>query len=284
MNLGERIYQLRSERNLSQGDLADALEVSRQSVSKWETNASVPELDKLIKMSQLFGISLDELVLNKYRPERQEPQVIYEERAKNRSPRKISGAILLCVAAVVWLLVSLFGDMAVGILLALPFVACGLICLLVPVHPGLLCAWTVYLLVELYLRFATGVNWYYVFVPQLYSGLHTAHLMVAWGLFAVYVLLLTITVWRFRKGTTDRLKRNLTVTGISWAVYFLGGLINIPPYTGNDYDISSMMLYRLVTTVTNWVRNIVLVVAILFTARLVVYFIEKHKKEKPRDC
>ncbi len=61
MNLGENIYRLRTERNLSQGDLAEALDVSRQSVSKWENNAAVPELDKLIRLSQIFGITLDEL-------------------------------------------------------------------------------------------------------------------------------------------------------------------------------------------------------------------------------
>lgn len=61
MNLGENIYRLRTERNLSQGDLAEALDVSRQSVSKWENNAAVPELDKLIRLSRIFGITLDEL-------------------------------------------------------------------------------------------------------------------------------------------------------------------------------------------------------------------------------
>lgn len=67
MSLGERIYKLRTEKEMSQGDLADALEVSRQSISKWETNGSVPELDKLIKLSEIFGISLDELVTGKTR-------------------------------------------------------------------------------------------------------------------------------------------------------------------------------------------------------------------------
>ena len=43
-------------------DLADALEVSRQSVSKWETDASIPELDKLLRLAELFGVTLDELV------------------------------------------------------------------------------------------------------------------------------------------------------------------------------------------------------------------------------
>ena len=65
MNLGERICRLRNERNMSQGDLADALEVSRQSISKWETNGSVPDLDKLVKLSELFDISLDELIAGK---------------------------------------------------------------------------------------------------------------------------------------------------------------------------------------------------------------------------
>ena len=62
MSLGETIYALRMEKNMSQGDLADALEVSRQSVSKWENNSAVPELDKLVKMAHIFGITLDEMV------------------------------------------------------------------------------------------------------------------------------------------------------------------------------------------------------------------------------
>ena len=50
MTLGERICAQRTAHHLSQTDLADALGVSRQSVSKWETDASVPDLDKLVKM------------------------------------------------------------------------------------------------------------------------------------------------------------------------------------------------------------------------------------------
>jgi len=61
MNLGERIYHYRTGKNMSQGDLADALEVSRQSVSKWENNTAVPELDKLLKLADIFEVSLDEL-------------------------------------------------------------------------------------------------------------------------------------------------------------------------------------------------------------------------------
>lgn len=62
MNLGEMIYRLRTEKQMSQGDLAEMLEVSRQSISKWENNSAVPELDKLIRLSEIFEVSLDELV------------------------------------------------------------------------------------------------------------------------------------------------------------------------------------------------------------------------------
>ena len=62
MNLGETIYKLRTEKQLSQGDLAEMLEVSRQSISKWENNSAVPELEKLIRLSEIFEVSLDELV------------------------------------------------------------------------------------------------------------------------------------------------------------------------------------------------------------------------------
>ena len=64
MSLGENIYKLRTGKKLSQEDFAVAMEVSRQSVSKWENDMAVPELEKLIKMSKLFEVSLDELVGN----------------------------------------------------------------------------------------------------------------------------------------------------------------------------------------------------------------------------
>ena len=61
MTLAERIFALRTQRDLSQEELAEQLGVSRQSVSKWETGQSVPDLDKLIKLADLFGVTLDEL-------------------------------------------------------------------------------------------------------------------------------------------------------------------------------------------------------------------------------
>ena len=64
MSLGENIYKFRTGKHLSQEDFAAAMEVSRQSVSKWENDMAVPELEKLVKMAKLFEVSLDELVGN----------------------------------------------------------------------------------------------------------------------------------------------------------------------------------------------------------------------------
>ena len=62
MTLPEKLLELRTARGLSQGELAERLDVSRQSVSKWETGQSVPDLDKIIRLADLYGVSVDELV------------------------------------------------------------------------------------------------------------------------------------------------------------------------------------------------------------------------------
>lgn len=62
MSLSEKIMQLRKSAGWSQEELADRLDVSRQSVSKWESGTSLPELDKILAMSDIFGVSTDYLL------------------------------------------------------------------------------------------------------------------------------------------------------------------------------------------------------------------------------
>lgn len=64
MDLGERIQELRKRRGMSQEQLADHLGVTRQSISKWELNTSVPDIEKLKTISRLFSVSMDELLDN----------------------------------------------------------------------------------------------------------------------------------------------------------------------------------------------------------------------------
>lgn len=65
MEFNNKLYQLRKQKGLSQEELANRLNVSRQTISKWEVGDSTPDMEKLIAISDLFEISLDELILDK---------------------------------------------------------------------------------------------------------------------------------------------------------------------------------------------------------------------------
>lgn len=62
MVLGEKILMLRKARGMSQEQLAQALEVSRQAVSRWELNEAVPDVVRVVAMSELFGVTTDYLL------------------------------------------------------------------------------------------------------------------------------------------------------------------------------------------------------------------------------
>lgn len=64
MTMGEKIKQLRNDKGFSQEKLAEKLNVSRSAVAKWEADGGIPEIDNLIQLSSVLGISLDELVGN----------------------------------------------------------------------------------------------------------------------------------------------------------------------------------------------------------------------------
>ena len=65
MEFNNKLYNLRKQKGLSQEELASRLNVSRQTVSKWEVGESTPDMEKLAAISELFEVSLDELVLDK---------------------------------------------------------------------------------------------------------------------------------------------------------------------------------------------------------------------------
>ncbi|MBQ7330918.1 MAG: helix-turn-helix transcriptional regulator [Oscillospiraceae bacterium] len=129
MNLGENIYRLRTEKGMSQGDLADALEVSRQSVSKWENASAVPELDKLLKMSRVFSVSLDALVSG-------QPPIPPTECSQESAPREgisvrnIAGIVVLCCSILSMILFLIFLSPIWIILVSLPLGLISVICLL----------------------------------------------------------------------------------------------------------------------------------------------------------
>lgn len=85
MGLGSKIQKLRIDNGLTQEKLAEMLSVSRQSVSKWEVDQSLPEIDKVVMMSRLFSVSIDEMLLA-------------DEEIKNLRPQEIHlGSVYLIV-------------------------------------------------------------------------------------------------------------------------------------------------------------------------------------------
>lgn len=69
LNLGENLKRLRKERNLSQEQLAEMLTVSRQAISKWESNKTYPDIENLILLRTLFNVTLDDLIVNENKTE-----------------------------------------------------------------------------------------------------------------------------------------------------------------------------------------------------------------------
>ena len=77
MGLGSRIQKLRIDNGLTQEQLAEMLSISRQSVSKWEMDQSLPEIDKVIMMSKLFSVGTDEILLEDEEIKNLRPQEIH---------------------------------------------------------------------------------------------------------------------------------------------------------------------------------------------------------------
>lgn len=62
MTIAEKIKKLRKDNNMTQEDLAEKLHVSRQTISKWETNVVIPDADNIVSICKLFNITTDELL------------------------------------------------------------------------------------------------------------------------------------------------------------------------------------------------------------------------------
>ena len=75
MSIGERVTELRKVRNISQGQLADALEVSRQAVSKWENDQTSPDTLKLIKLAEVLNTEVEYLATGR-KPVYEEPPIV----------------------------------------------------------------------------------------------------------------------------------------------------------------------------------------------------------------
>ena len=102
MKFNEKLIKLRKEKGLSQEELGYQLNVTRQTVSKWELGQTTPEMDKLLEMSKIFGINVDDLL-----DETKEIKSQTEENKTNKSIKKI--IIIVSVVLVILILIGIVG-------------------------------------------------------------------------------------------------------------------------------------------------------------------------------
>lgn len=200
MTLGQKIFELRNKQKMSQGDLAEKLNVSRQSISKWETDASVPELDKLIMLSDLFSITMDELVRDelpekhtdeeKESTEKRSPQTVVIN--KQMSTQKIIGFILLGAGIICLPMLYLIGPTA--LIFSAAFIFFSLICFLIKKHAGLIIAWILTIAALIFFPTCTSVNIFFFLYGNLYYGIFTLQTFVAVCLWIWIISLIIYTV------------------------------------------------------------------------------------------
>jgi len=119
MNFGERLKAERTKKGWTQDELAEKLFVSRQSVSKWENGANYPNIEILIKLSDLFGVTIDELL----RSDEELTQKVIEDSKQLKYPRLKFFFDILFMAAVALFVIKigvLLLNKAAGLDIALP--------------------------------------------------------------------------------------------------------------------------------------------------------------------
>ncbi|HDR8159239.1 transcriptional regulator [Bacillus cereus] len=125
MIFSERLKEEREKRNWSQNDLAEKLYVSRQSVSKWETGKNYPSIEIIIHLSDLFGITIDELL----RGDEELTQKVIEDSKQLAYPKWkvffdslfMIGVFLFIAKIVVWML-NKFAGASITIVADAPYV------------------------------------------------------------------------------------------------------------------------------------------------------------------
>ena len=95
MDLAEKIQKLRKQKGLSQEQLADKLGISRQSISKWEADQASPEIDKIVKLSEIFEVSTDYLLKDK---SEQKSELIVESYQRKQDIKMKVGITLFLIS------------------------------------------------------------------------------------------------------------------------------------------------------------------------------------------
>ena len=259
MTLGEKIYELRSQRNLSQGDLANELNVSRQSISKWENDNSTPDLEKIIKLTEIFNVSLDELIKN------EEKEVVANTLEENLTlqtnirEKKIGKGLL--IAGVISIFVFLLLGLGItGFFVAIPIFACSIVYYKAKSNHFLYCLWAIIPLADLYIRFATGINWNVIKRTFEWEySMNYGRLAIGWGQFIVILFLIIFSVIKLSKNDVEIIKKfrnNFVAAVIGFVFLWAGENITSPLIVEKMMGYNSIDIQQAIITAMNAVFGI----------------------------
>ena len=290
MTLGEKIYELRTRNNLSQGDLANELNVSRQSISKWENGNSTPDLEKIVKLAEIFNVSLDELIKN----EEKEETIINNTPEPNITPppkteeKKIGKGLL--IAGVISIFVFLLLGLGItGLFIAIPLFACSIIYYKAKSNHFLYCLWAIIPLADLYIRFATGINWTVIKqTPEWEYSWNYGRLAIGWGQFIVIAFLIIFSVVKLSKNDIElnkKFKRNFIAAVIGFAFLWAGECLTSPIitekaiyYTHSDIQQAIFTVINIVFSIFDWLR---IYLFVDFSTKGIQYIKAKKGENKP---
>lgn len=197
-NFGERIYKLRNSNNLSQGDLADRLNVSRQTVSKWENGMCMPETEKLVQLSEIFKVSTDYIL--KGEEGTNEPIYIYlkednanQSKVSEKIVRKYVGIVLAVLFSVLAFIMIITGGYIAAIIPG-AVVLLGVLLATNVKHPWLITFWVTYIVLITVLHFISAITPLMIFDPIIYTPGYTYHLLWGYGIWIVLLILIVCTV------------------------------------------------------------------------------------------
>lgn len=103
MSLGQRLLELRKSKKLSQEELAFKLNVTRQTISKWETDQSTPDFDKIVPICELYNISVEELLTGK----KEENSVDNNDFVLRKRAQGIGLSVLLYFISIIWIMITI---------------------------------------------------------------------------------------------------------------------------------------------------------------------------------
>ena len=209
LSIGERLYELRTKNNMSQGALAERLDVSRQTVSKWENNMSLPEVEKILQLSEIFSVSADYILKGADFEKQPEPVYVYVEKeadsssleSKEKITRKYVGLTLAIISGLLTV-IFLFLTAAGFWILAIPTALVMLVGIFIYnnlKHPWFIISWTAFLISLPLMFFFTALNPLMIFDPVIYTEGYTVHLLFAYGTWAVLIALILWSVKLVKK-------------------------------------------------------------------------------------